>query len=159
MIITPEDLAEIRERHANDKVVLTSGTFDMFHAGHLNYLEQVKSHGDIVVVLLSSDKRVKARKGDKRPIISENDRARILDGLKIVDYVFLDPSKLGPEDTDPVHEDILKKLQPAFYVTDGPDPRFYALMNKSQYVILERMNPEPSTTSIIQRIINTNSSI
>lgn len=158
MVITFENLAEVRERHENEKVVLTSGTFDLFHTGHLTYLEQVRSHGDVVVVMLSGDRRIKARKGDKRPIINENDRARILDGLKVVDYVFLDPSELSPEETDPVHAEILEQLNPDFYVTDGPDPRFYTLLDMSKFVILDRMNPEPSTTSIIQRIVDTNSS-
>jgi rfaE bifunctional protein nucleotidyltransferase chain/domain len=158
MLITTENLEEIRTRHASQKLVLTSGTFDLFHTGHLDYLEQVKSHGDVVVVMLSGDKRVKARKGNTRPIINEGDRARILDGLKVVDYVFIDPSDLAPEATDPVHAEILNELKPDLYVTDGPDPRFYALMDPSQFIILDRMDPEPSTTSIIKRIVDSHSS-
>jgi D-beta-D-heptose 7-phosphate kinase/D-beta-D-heptose 1-phosphate adenosyltransferase len=107
MIIQLNDLSTIRERHSNQKLVLTSGTFDLFHAGHLNYLEQVKQHGDCVVVLLSGDTRVKARKGPSRPIVAEIDRARVLDSLKIVDYVFIDPSKLKPTEKDPIHHQIL----------------------------------------------------
>jgi len=157
MIITADNLADVRERHVNERIVLTSGTFDLFHNGHLRYLEQVKSHGDIVVVMLSGDKRIKARKGSKRPIIRQRDRARILDSLKVVNYVFIDPSEMPPEATDPIHAEILEKLQPDFYVTDGPDPRFYSLMDQSRFIILDRMNPEPSTTSIIQRIVEVNS--
>jgi cytidyltransferase-like protein len=153
MIVNIDDLAEIRSRHANQKLVLTSGTFDLFHVGHLNYLEEVKKHGDAVVVLLSGDDRVRERKGPKRPIIREADRARILDSLKIVDYVFIDPSKMSPGATDPIYTDVLQELQPDYYVTDGPDPRFYKLMDKSKFIILDRMNPEPSTTSIIDRIL------
>jgi len=157
MIIAADNLADVRERHINEKIVLTSGTFDLFHAGHLSYLEQVKSHGDIVVVMLSGDKRVKARKGNKRPIISEKDRARVLDSLKVVNYVFIDPSEMPPGATDPVHAEILEKLQPDFYVTDGPDPRFYSLVDQSRFIILDQMSSEPSTTSIIQRIVEVNS--
>ncbi len=153
MIITLDNLQDIRKNHAQQKVVLTSGTFDLLHAGHLNYLEKVKQHGDIIVVLLSGDKRVKARKGLKRPIINEADRARILDSLKAVDYVLIDPSKMGPGETDPIHAEILQKLGPDFYVTDGPDPRFYDLMDKAKFIILDRMNPEPSTTAIIKHIL------
>ena len=149
-----DDLASIRDKHSGEKIVLTSGTFDLFHAGHLNYLERVKQYGDIVMVLLSGDNRVKARKGPSRPIIPEGDRARILDALKIVDYVFVDPSKLDPADIDPVHAEIAQTLQPDFYVTDGPDPRFVNLLDKSKFIILERMQPEPSTTTIISRVID-----
>ena len=154
MVVTDDKLSEIRNRHASERLVLTSGTFDLFHTGHLNYLEQVKKHGDIVVVLLSGDDRVKARKGSKRPIINENERARILDSLEVIDYVLIDPSKMRPDETDPIHAEILRNLKPDFYVTDGPDPRFYDLMDRSKFIILDRMDPEPSTTSIINRILN-----
>lgn len=79
MIITFNDLQDIKKKHSSQRLVLTSGTFDLLHVGHLNYLERVKEHGDIVVVLLSGDNRVKARKGSKRPIINESERAIILD--------------------------------------------------------------------------------
>ena len=105
-------------------------------------------------MLLSGDTRVKARKGAKRPIINENDRAKILDNLKIVDYVFIDHSDMRPDERDPVYAEILQKLKPDFYVTDGPDPRFYELIDKSQFIILDRLKPEPSTTGIIQHILD-----
>lgn len=152
MIITLGDLVSIRERHAGQKISFTSGTFDLLHVGHLDYLEKVRRHGDILVVLLSGDDRVRARKGTSRPIIPESDRARMLDGLKVVDYVLIDPSKLAPDETDPIHAEILQKLQPDCYVTDGADPRFFNLMDKSKFIILERMHAEPSTTVIIERI-------
>lgn len=153
MVITFDDLQDIRKKHSDQRVVLTSGTFDLLHVGHLNYLEKVREYGDAVVVLLSGDQRVKSRKGAKRPIINEGDRARILDALKLVDYVIIDPSKMKPDETDPIHAEILQQLHPDFYVTDGPDPRFYNLMDKSKFIILDRLDPEPSTTSIINRII------
>ncbi|HSX46212.1 MAG TPA: adenylyltransferase/cytidyltransferase family protein [Candidatus Saccharimonadia bacterium] len=110
MIVTLDDLPSVRERHSSQKLVLTSGTFDLLHVGHLDYLESVKKYGDIVVVLLSGDNRVKARKGQERPIIPDNDRARILDSLRVVDYVFIDPSRLSPDEADAVHSEILKRL-------------------------------------------------
>lgn len=152
MIVRLDDLLEVRHRHKDQKIALTSGTFDLFHVGHLNYLQEVQKHGDVVLVLLSGDARVKARKGSKRPIINEHDRARIIDSLKVVDYVLIDPSQMSPEEKDPVHAVILDNLEPDFYVTDGPDPRFYGLMDKSKFIILDRLNPEPSTTSIIEHI-------
>lgn len=152
MIVRINDLSAIRNRHSNKKLVLTSGTFDLLHIGHLNYLEQVKLHGDVMVVLLSGDGRVKARKGPKRPIIPEVQRARILDALKVVDYVFIDPSTLGPNQVDSIHAEILDKLRPDFYVTDGPDPRFIDLLDKEKFIILERLEPSPSTTETIERI-------
>ena len=152
MIVNFDNLSAIRKQHSDEKLVLTSGTFDLLHVGHLNYLERVKQYGDAVIVLLSGDNRVKARKGPSRPIISESERAHMLDNLKLIDYVLIDPSTTAPNYTDPIHAEILKELQPDFYVTDGPDPRFYELMDKSKFIILERLQLEPSTTSIIKQI-------
>src|SRR4051812_15567257 len=135
MIITLDDMATIRKQHAGQKLVLTSGTFDLLHVGHINYLEQVKAYGDILVVLLSGDDRVRARKGANRPIIPAAERAQILDALKVVDYVCIDPSKSSGK-AEPVHADILQKLQPDCYVTDGPDPRFVNLLDKDKFIIL-----------------------
>lgn len=154
MIITVSELADVRQNHTGQKIVLTSGTYDLFHVGHLNYLEKVKQYGDVLVVMMSGDKRIRARKGPKRPIIPENDRARILDALKVVDYVFIDPSRLGPDDIDPVHAKILQLLSPDFYVTDGPDPRFITILDKSKFIILDRADggTHASTSAIIEHI-------
>lgn len=154
VIITLDDLVDIRIRHKNKKIVLTSGTYDLFHIGHLNYLKAIKSYGDIVAVMLSGDARISARKGSERPIFPENERAQILDALKIVDYVFIDPSKQKPDSVDPVHTDIISKLQPDLYVTDGDDIRFSKILDKSKLVILPRTEggKHGSTTAIIKHI-------
>jgi rfaE bifunctional protein nucleotidyltransferase chain/domain len=154
MIVTLKDLAQIRTKNINKKIVLTSGTFDLLHVGHINYIENVKKHGDILVVLLSGDKRVQGRKGLSRPIIPENERAKMLDSLKIVDYVLIDPAEYKPDQIDPVHALIISLLQPNFYVTDGKDIRFCKLMEKSKQVILPRTcsGKQNSTTAIIERI-------
>ncbi|MDB5164612.1 MAG: rfaE bifunctional protein [Candidatus Saccharibacteria bacterium] len=156
MIVRLENLADIRRQHKNEKIALTSGTFDLLHVGHLRYLNAVKSLGDIVVVMLSGDDRIKARKGSKRPIIPENDRAQMLDALKIVDYVFIDPATSSPEEIDPVHAEILAKLQPDVYATDGPDPRFWNIMEKSKLIIVPRSEGDghASTSAIIDHIVN-----
>ncbi|HVX24514.1 MAG TPA: adenylyltransferase/cytidyltransferase family protein, partial [Candidatus Saccharimonadales bacterium] len=85
MIVTINDLAKIREQYQDQKLILSSGTFDLLHVGHLHYLQAAKTYGDVLIVLLSGDQRIKARKGDDRPIIPEVDRTEMLDALKIVD--------------------------------------------------------------------------
>lgn len=154
MIVTLDDLAAVRTRHMDRKLVLTSGTFDLFHVGHLTYLKHVKTYGDVLVVLLSSDRRIKARKGSTRPIISEHERAEILDALEIVDYVLIDPATHGPDEIDPVHADIVARLRPDMYVTDGLDIRFAKLLPPAKIAILPRSNVATSTTDIIQHIKN-----
>lgn len=154
MIVGIENLADIRDQNKDKTIVLTSGTFDLLHVGHLRYLKAVKDLGDIVVVLLSGDSRVRARKGQSRPIIPENDRAQMLDALKAVDYVFIDPAISDPSETDPIHAEIVRLLNPDVYATDGEDPRFFNLMDESKLRVLPRTNDPVSTSAIIERITN-----
>jgi D-beta-D-heptose 7-phosphate kinase/D-beta-D-heptose 1-phosphate adenosyltransferase len=83
------------------KIVFTNGVFDLIHAGHVNYLSKAKNLGDVLIVGLNSDDSVKRIKGDKRPILKQDERAFILSNLKPVDYViFFDedtPEKLISE--------------------------------------------------------------
>jgi rfaE bifunctional protein nucleotidyltransferase chain/domain len=153
MVITSNELAGVHEKHQDKKIVLTSGTFDLFHTGHLHYLEAVKAHGDILVVLLSGDVRVKARKGDTRPIIPEADRAEILDALRIVDYVLIDPNA-GEGSSAPFYMDLVRDLQPACYVTDGYDVRFSEALDRAKQIILDRTDggEHSSTSAIIAHI-------
>lgn len=159
MITNHDKLAEIRVKHQNQRIALTSGTFDMFHIGHLNYLKAVKEYGDVVVVMLSSDARIQARKGPQRPIFPEGERLQILDALKVVDYTFLDPGINTTNPTEPAYIDILSQLQPDAYVTDGEDVRFSKIIDTSKYITLVRVEGGKfdSTTSIIEYISTLNS--
>lgn len=89
--ISLEDFKKIRIKFKseNKKVVFTNGCFDIIHAGHIDYLVKAKELGDILVVGLNSDKSVREIKGEKRPIISEDERAFMLNNLKPVNFVVL----------------------------------------------------------------------
>ena len=67
----------------------TCGTFDLLHAGHVTYLEAAKKTGDKLILGLNTDRSVSALKGPTRPVIHENDRARVLAALEAVDAVIL----------------------------------------------------------------------
>lgn len=71
------------------KIVFTNGCFDLLHIGHIRYLEQAKSLGDILIVGVNTDASVSVLKGPTRPIQNENDRAEILASLKSVDHTVL----------------------------------------------------------------------
>ncbi|MEE8342151.1 MAG: D-glycero-beta-D-manno-heptose 1-phosphate adenylyltransferase [Candidatus Neomarinimicrobiota bacterium] len=78
----------IREWQDNQKVIVfTNGCFDIIHRGHVEYLEQAKLLGDILIVGLNSDDSVKRLKGKSRPFQDEHDRAAILNALRMVDIV------------------------------------------------------------------------
>ena len=80
------------------KIVFTNGCFDLFHAGHLSYLEKTKNFGDILVIGVNSDDSVRALKGHQRPLVSATYRMQVLAGLECVDFVVpfdeLDPLNL-----------------------------------------------------------------
>lgn len=76
-----------KARSGGKIVVFTNGCFDILHRGHVSYLEQARSLGDLLVVGLNSDDSVRRIKGPDRPIFTENDRAAVLAGLTSVSYV------------------------------------------------------------------------
>src|SRR5262245_5884227 len=86
------DHAELEARiralqRAGKKVVFTNGCFDLLHVGHVRYLADAKSRGDVLVVALNSDASVRRLKGPDRPIMPEQERVEILAALVPVDYV------------------------------------------------------------------------
>lgn len=84
-----DEIRQIREKlkKENKKVVFTNGCFDILHSGHVDYLNKAKDMGDVLIVGINSDSSVKRIKGEKRPILSEKERAFIVSNLKSVDYV------------------------------------------------------------------------
>ena len=92
-------LAELkRQRQAGRRIVTTNGCFDLIHPGHVAFLNEARSLGDVLVVLLNSDRSVQQLKGPARPILNQEERAAILLGLRSVDFVVLFDSLL-PVDT------------------------------------------------------------
>jgi len=73
------------------KRIITFGTFDVFHIGHVNILERAKAEGDYLVVGVSSDE-LNFKKKKRYPIYSERDRIKILESLTFVDEVFVEES-------------------------------------------------------------------
>lgn len=76
-------------RNQGDRIVFTNGCFDLLHAGHVTYLEAARKTGDRLVLGLNTDRSVSALKGPTRPVIHEQDRARVLAALESVDAVIL----------------------------------------------------------------------
>ena len=98
-------------RRQNKKIVFTNGCFDLLHIGHVTYLEEAKSLGDVLIVGINTDASVRVLKGPTRPIQNENDRSEILAALKAVDHTVL----FG-EDT-PLN--LIKKIKPDILVKGG----------------------------------------
>jgi len=78
-----------KQRQDKKKIVLTQGSFDMLHIGHARYCKEAKTYGDILIVGIDSDTKIKKRKGNDRPIVPEEERLEMLIYLSSVDLVVL----------------------------------------------------------------------
>jgi len=76
-----------QDKAAGRRIVFTNGCFDLLHLGHVRYLEEAKSLGDIMIVAINSDRSAAQLKGPSRPINTEDERAEVLTALGCVDYV------------------------------------------------------------------------
>lgn len=100
-----EEVAEQREK--DRKIVLTNGCFDLFHVGHVRYLEGAKALGGFLVVGINSDRQVLALKGKGRPYMPEEERAELVAALRCVDAVTIFD--------EPTVEELIKTIRPDFH--------------------------------------------
>lgn len=152
-IVTADRLAEILETNKNKKVVFTNGCFDIFHVGHSRYLRETSKLGDILVVGLNSDSSVKRLKGEKRPIVTQSERAELLASLEFVSYVVI-----FDEDTP---YNLISKIKPDI-ITKGGDYNPNDVVGKDiveSYggkVVICPLIQGKSTTNIIEKILQEN---
>ena len=115
-IISKEALVKIlpKLKLKRKKIVLCHGVFDLLHLGHINYFQEAKNNGDILVVSVTSDQYV--YKGPNRPAFSEENRVKALAALSAVDYVVLSKN--------PTAIQMINELKPNIYCK-GPDYKFH----------------------------------
>ncbi|NJD91551.1 MAG: D-glycero-beta-D-manno-heptose-7-phosphate kinase, partial [Geobacter sp.] len=77
------------ERAKGRRIAFTNGCFDLLHVGHVKYLQKARSFGDLLIMGLNSDASIKRLKGEKRPLIGQDERAHILAALDCIDYVVI----------------------------------------------------------------------
>jgi D-beta-D-heptose 7-phosphate kinase/D-beta-D-heptose 1-phosphate adenosyltransferase len=132
-------------------MVFTNGCFNLLHAGHFTYLEQARRQGDRLVLGLNTDRSVSALKGAGRPVIQENDRARVLAAQESVDAVVL-----FDEDT-PLR--LIETLRPDVLVKgdDYPEDQVVGadrVKSCGGRVVLGPVVPGRSTTGIVNRLVD-----
>lgn len=98
-----------RLKREGKRVVFTNGCFDILHVGHVKYLQEAKSYGDVLIVGLNSDSSVRELKGPTRPVNPQEDRAYILAALESVDYVVMFSDETPHELIKSIAPDILVK--------------------------------------------------
>ncbi|MCX6061846.1 MAG: D-glycero-beta-D-manno-heptose-7-phosphate kinase [Campylobacterales bacterium] len=105
------EIVEIVQRlkAKNKRIVFTNGCFDILHVGHVKYLQEAKSYGDVLIIGLNTDASVRVLKGPTRPVNTEEDRAYILGALEAVDYVVLFSDETPYELIKSIAPDILVK--------------------------------------------------
>jgi len=76
-----------RAKKERKKIVFTNGCFDILHAGHVSYLKEARSKGDLLIVGINDDKSVSRLKGKGRPVNNLENRIEVLSSLQCVDMV------------------------------------------------------------------------
>lgn len=127
------------------KIVLTQGSYDLVHIGHARYLETAKKHGDVLIVGIDGDKKIRARKGPDRPIVPEDERMEMVLHIRPVDFAVL------KKHTDPkwhliktVRPDVLIATQDTYTRKEITKLKKYC----TRVVVLDRM----ATTSTSAKI-------
>jgi len=139
--------SEIKKlQKSGKKAVFTNGCFDLLHIGHTSLFEKAKSLGDVLIVAINSDKSLKCLKGEKRPLVNEKDRAKLLLALKPVDYVVVFGQQTPYE--------LLKELRPDVLVKGGD----YKLSDIIGREFVKKVYRYPfvkgkSTTNLIKTIV------
>jgi len=136
-------------RQQGRRVVFTNGCFDILHRGHIDYLNQAKALGDVLIVGVNSDSSVRRLKGPTRPINTLEDRAQVLAALSCVDHL------IAFEQDTPIQ--LIRALRPDVFVEGGD----YTRADLPEAPVVEQIGgvvqilpylPDRSTSSIIARI-------
>ena len=108
-IVGRQDLISIaaEQKSAGRKIVLANGCFDLFHVGHIRYLQGAKAAGDFLIVAVNADDQVIKQKGEGRPFMPENERAEIVAALRCVDLVTIFP--------EPTVTEVIRAIKPDFH--------------------------------------------
>jgi len=151
-VLSLEEAVTIREklRAGGKTVVLTNGHFGLLHVGHTDCLQRAKALGDVLIVGLNSDASTRLLKGQKRPIVPQEERAQLLAALECVDYVIIFEERTA--------ERLLAALRPEVYVKGGDWaiedlPEAKAVAEYGGRVEILPQVPNRSTTDIIETIL------
>ncbi len=143
------------EKILDRTIVLTGGCFDIIHKGHLYLFRRAREFGDILVVNVVNNERVKMYKGEERPVNSESQRANVVSALELVDYVTVHPSvDLGPttELAIMIKPDVIAQVEGKW--KRGDKKRLAKLLGYDvELREIKKSRFRTSTTSIIESIL------
>lgn len=128
----------------SERTVITFGTFDVFHVGHIRVLQRAAALGDRLVVGVSADALNLAKKG-RAPVYSQDERMEIVASLRVVDEVFVEESLEQKRDY------IIEYGADVLVMGDDWAGKFDWVGDVCEVVYLPR-TPSVSTTGIIEHI-------
>ncbi|MDQ5825470.1 MAG: adenylyltransferase/cytidyltransferase family protein [Chloroflexota bacterium] len=110
-VLTLAELVALRQtwQAEGKRLVLTNGTFDLLHIGHVRYLQAARELGDVLVVGINSDESVRGYKGPGRPVVPQDERAEIVAALRCVDYTTIFDEPTATHLVEALHPDIYAK--------------------------------------------------
>ena len=136
-------------RKQGHSIVLTSGSWDILHVGHMRYIEAARKLGDVLVVGVDSDNKIKNRKGPDRPIVPEDERIEMISHLVYADAIYLKTPRHKPNK-------LISIVQPDILVvskTTKHKPEKYKEADKySKKIVTLSAQAQTSTTGRIRRL-------
>jgi FAD synthetase len=135
----------------NSQKVMTFGTFDLFHAGHENYLNQAKKLGDFLIVVIARDQTVKATKGHY-PSLSENERLKAVKQSNIADKVILGFHKDKHKVLEKYRPDIIALGYDQFIFTQRLEKTLIDLKLNTRVVRMEAYYPQVYKSSLLKKL-------
>jgi cytidyltransferase-like protein len=147
-----------RARQNGQVVILVTGVFDLLHVTHLEFLQKARALGDVLMIGIESDERVKKIKGEGRPLNSELVRLGRLKKLKITENVFVLPENFGEV---AAREKLLKDLRPdilavSVKTANLKNKKEMAKKHNLELRIIALAKTEISTTAILNKKISVN---
>lgn len=155
MITSLSELPQVREEHPDETIALAGGVFDLLHPGHIDLFKRMKAVADIGVIALSSDARVRQRKGPLRPIQDEDTRLIVVDAIRYVDYALVAPE---PTEEEVPTVQVMRALRPDYFFSSEDSwldyPNIFAELAVDLRLV-PRFSEEISTTETIKAILST----
>ncbi len=147
--------------HSFEKIGLITGTFDILHLGHIQFMKQSRKSVDCLVVGISSDEFVRIHKGENRPIFPDFARAETVAALKDVDFVFIinDDIRFYSPNSISFLETVIQELGVSRLLLHEPSDTFIneklAIANKLKVTtVINQEKKVYSTSEAINKIID-----
>ena len=149
-ILSLKTIAGLRNKLG--RVALAGGVFDIIHGGHIQHLRKAKSICDNLIIHITGDKRVRKKKGKRRPLRSERDRALTVAAIRFVDYVFIYNGRhYDQKIINAIKPDILFFNREAW--SQGVRDKVGALKNFKGGVLVDRQRKVNSSSRLIVKLL------